>query len=167
VGVRGSGVRIMDRESPIHTEPGLFKFAVVKDPWVTKIELVEDPEQVGFHHIHLFSADPPAALKWYQTAFGGKPARMKGRLDGLLYGKTWLLVTPPAVKGAALQPTEGRAIDHLAFSFADLDSAAAELKKKGIPLRQEPTTVSDPEGPGMKAAMIAGPDNILVEAVQR
>ena len=72
IGVAGFGVRIMDRESPIHDEPGLFKTAFVKDPWGTKIELVEDPERLGFHHVHLVSAEPKGTLKctkhlWWQA----------------------------------------------------------------------------------------------------
>ena len=85
-----AGVKIV---TPIRDAPGLFKLAFVEDPWGTRIEVVEDPDSLGFHHVHLRSADPAAALQWYHTVLGGQPAMLKGRLDGLLYGKAWLLAT--------------------------------------------------------------------------
>ena len=166
VGVAGFGVRIMDRESPIHDEPGLFKTAFVKDPWGTKIELVEDPERLGFHHVHLVSAEPKGTLKWYQSTFGGKPATLKGPLSGLMYGNTWLIVSQSTGSGM-LQPTQGRTIDHIGFAFSDVNAAETELKKKGVQLRPEATAGSATGADNKKAIMIAGPDNILIEGVQR
>ena len=161
VGVAGSGVRIVDRDTPIREEPGLFRFAFIKDPWGTKIEIVEDPAQLGFHHIHLFSADPDATLKRYQNAFGGTPGRLKGRLNGLLYGKTWLIVAKNPNAGA-LQPTEGRAIDHIGFAYSNPEAAIAELKQRRVQVLEEPAAV---DGYGLRAAMIAGPDNLRIEGV--
>ena len=83
-----AGVKIA---GPVRDAPGLFKLAFVEDPWGTRIEVVEDFEYLGFHHIHLRSTDPEATLKWYQNAFGGQVAKLKGRLDGVLYGTVWLL----------------------------------------------------------------------------
>ena len=163
VGVAGSGVRVVDRESPIHEEPGLFKVAFIKDPWGTKIELVEDPELLGFHHIHLFSDDPGATLKWYQTTFGGKPGMLKGRLNGLQYGKAWLIVARNTNRGA-LQPTEGRTIDHIGFRYADAGASSAELTQKGVQIRETPDAV-DSDGQGMRAAMLPAPDKMRIEAV--
>jgi hypothetical protein len=31
------------------------------------------------------------ALEWYQRMFGGEINKLKGRIDGILYGKVWLL----------------------------------------------------------------------------
>ena len=52
---------------------------------------MEDPETLGFHHVHLSAADPAATLKWYQNALGGTPASLKGRVNGLRFGNVWLL----------------------------------------------------------------------------
>ncbi len=158
VGVRGSGVRVVDRDSPIKELPALGKVAYIKDPWGTKIEIVEDSERLGFHHIHLFSDDPGATLKWYQTTFGGKPGTLKGRLNGLLYGNTWLIVARNENRGA-LQPIAGRSIDHIGFRFSNGDTAAAELKQKGVAVREE-ADAADSEGQTMRAAMIAAPDGM-------
>ena len=64
VGVRGSGVRLLrfDDGSLVRDIPGLFKIAFIFDPWGTKIELVQDADLLGFHHIHLNSVDPVASF---------------------------------------------------------------------------------------------------------
>ena len=63
-GVGGRGVRLQRFEdgSTLRDEPGLFKHGFIFDPWGTLIELVEDPERLGFHHVHLSSADPESRL---------------------------------------------------------------------------------------------------------
>ena len=94
VGVRGSGVRLQrfDDGSLVRDIPSLFKIAFIFDPWGTRIELVQDAETLGFHHIHLNSVDPAATLQWYQEVLGGTPASLKGMLDGLLFDDIWLQI---------------------------------------------------------------------------
>ena len=59
VGVGGYGVRLQrfDDGSTLRDEPGLFKHGFIFDPWGTRIELLEDPERTGFHHIHLSASE--------------------------------------------------------------------------------------------------------------
>ena len=66
--LEGEGVKIL---APARAF-GKIKFAFVEDPWGTKIEVMEDPDLYGFHHIHLHTAEPRATLKWYADAFGGE-----------------------------------------------------------------------------------------------
>jgi len=159
VGSGGDGVRIL---TPIHEEPGLYKAAaLVADTLSTRIEVVEDPEYLGFHHITLKSADPDGALQWYQQAFGGQPSSLKGQKKGLLFGKVWLFVIQAEGPFAS---TAGRTLDHFGFSFPSLDAAAGDLKKKGIVFQQEPRAVTN--GPVAKNAFVLSPDNVRIEVVQ-
>ena len=165
VGVRGSGVRLQrfDDGSTLRDLPGLFKYGFIFDPWGTRIELVEDADTLGFHHIHLSATDPAATLVWYQEMFGGESARLRERLDGVLLGDIWLLAmrhedgTPAA--------TAGRAIDHIAFSVENLDAAAAQMRRHGIEFLEEPGV---PEGGRTSArrAFISGPDNVSLAVVE-
>jgi predicted enzyme related to lactoylglutathione lyase len=157
-----AGVKIV---TPMRDAPGLFKLGFIEDPWGTRIEVVEDPEYLGFHHIHLRSADPDAALKWYQNVFGGETDSLKKRINGLRYGKVWLLVAR-ADEGQKLVATQGRSIDHLGFAFADLDAAAAEIKKKGVAFQTEPRPFTNAAGQNMKISFVVGPDDVRIEVVQ-
>ena len=151
-----AGVKIL---SEVVDVQGKFKFAFVEDPWGTKIEVMEDPNQVGFHHIHLKSADPDATFDWYEAAFGGARERFAGMLPALRYGSVWLLIQNS--RGAEVAATTGRAIDHLGWSFPDLDAAAVDLKAKGVKFTMEPRPYSN-----LRIAFIEGPDGVSIELVQ-
>jgi len=154
----------LDLEGPIRDVPGLFKLAFLSDPWGTRIEVVEDAEWPDFHHIHLSSADPAAALTWYQNIFGGERDKLKGRIDGIRYGGVWLVAMEHP--DGAPAPSKGRAIDHLSWGFSDLDAAAVEIKGKGVPFDMEPRPYTNPLGQEMKISFVYGPDDVWIEVVQ-
>jgi catechol 2,3-dioxygenase-like lactoylglutathione lyase family enzyme len=62
------GVKIV---TPARDVPGLFKLASVEDPWGTKIEVVQDSEKRGLHHVHLRAPDPTATIAFFHEKFGG------------------------------------------------------------------------------------------------
>jgi catechol 2,3-dioxygenase-like lactoylglutathione lyase family enzyme len=165
VGVQGSGVRLQrfPDGAALRDVAGLFKLGFIFDPWGTRIELVEDPEYLGFHHIHLSATDPAATLAWYRNAFGGKPARLRDRLDGLRFGNVWVLASRHEEGTPAT--TSGRAIDHIAFVVDDLDQAAADLRRQRVTFVEEPAV---PAGgrTAAKRAFLAGPDNVKVAVVE-
>ena len=163
-GWQAAGLDIENPDEPIRDIPGLFKLAFLTDPWGTRIEVVEDHEWPGFHHIHLSSPDPEATLAWYENIFGGESDSLKGRIDGLRYGGTWLLVSP--LREGTLATTQRRAIDHLGWSFPDLDAAAAEIKSKGVAFTMEPRPFTNALGQEMKISFVMGPDDVSIEIVQ-
>ena len=165
VGVRGSGVRLQRNPdgSTLRDVPGLFKIGFIFDPWGTRIELVEDPETLGFHHVHLSASDPDATLAWYRDVMGGEPASLKGRRDGLRFNRVWFLVSayPEGTPGTTVE----RAIDHVGFIVDDLDTAAADFRQRGVTFEQEPAV---PAGGRTSArrAFLVGPDNVRVAVVE-
>ncbi len=165
VGVGGSGVRLQRFEdgTTLREAPGLFKHGFIFDPWGTRIELVEDSDTLGFHHIHLSSTDPVATLTWYQDRFGGETARLRGQLDGLRMGDIWLLAMQHEEGVPAA--TAGRAIDHIAFSVASLDPVAAEFERANVSFLEQPGV---PEGgrTSAKRAIIDGPDHVSLAVVE-
>ena len=165
VGVRGSGVRLVRFEdgSLVRDIPGLFKIAFITDPWGTKIELVQDEDLLGFHHIHLNSVDPAAALDWYTQVLGGEPASLKGMLDGVLFDDIWLLATEYTDGRPGI--TQGRTIDHIGFEVADLDEAAVQMNRLAVEFRQEPM-VPDNARSSAKQAFILGPDGVMIAVVE-
>jgi len=152
-----SGAKIV---SPVRDVPGLFKLGFVEDPWGTKIEVVQDAEQLGFHHVHLNVPDPAKVLGWYQEAFGGERAKLKGRIDGLRYGGVWLLANASAA-GEKPDGSAGRAIYNLAWSVPSADDAVAALKAKGLKVTVEPRSL-----PTVRYAFVEDPNGILIEFIQ-
>ena len=166
VGVQGSGVRLQrnDDGSVMRDIPGLFKIAFIFDPWGTRIELVEDDEYLGFHHVHLSATDPAATLAYYRDVLGGEEASLRGRIDGLLFDDVWLLVSQHP-EGTTPATTQGRAIDHIAFMVSNLDSEAGTMRQAGVRFQQEPTV---PENARTRAqrAFILGPDSVRIAVVE-
>jgi len=140
--------------------PGLWKRAVVTDPWGVKIELVEDRNRLGFHHIALRVADPEVTTRWFESAFGGDRVKIGGRLDALQYGSTYLLV----LKGEGTAPSQGRAIDHLGWGPPSMDTAALDLKAKGIRFTSEPAP--KPNQLGHRTAYVEAPGGVRIELVE-
>ncbi len=166
VGVAGTGVRLQrfPDGSTLRDIPGLFKIGFIFDPWGTRIELVEDPDRLGFHHVHLSATDPDATLAWYRDVLGGEPSSLKGRLDGLLFDDVWLLISQHP-EGTTPAKTEGRAIDHIGFVVSNLDTAATDLRQHGVRFESEPA-VPERGRTAAKRAMFVGPDNVRLAVVE-
>jgi catechol 2,3-dioxygenase-like lactoylglutathione lyase family enzyme len=139
--------------------PGMFKYAYVEDPWGIKIELVEDSEMSGFHHIHLRVKDPPATLKWYRENFGGESAKLRGRLDGLRYDGVWLFAAQAKEDPA---PSEDRAIMSFGLRVANIQDAANTLQGRGIKLPVAPRQLGN-----LWYAFAEDPNGVRVELLQR
>ena len=155
-GFEEAGVKIV---SGVRELPGL-KIAFIEDPWGTKIEIVQDPDLLGFHHIHLHSTDVDGTVAWYQETFGGEVFEsFKGLpIKGVDYGNVLIMVQRTGEEKA---PTKGRSIDHLGFSTPDLDAAAEALKAKGVTFSLNPVPFGK-----LRISFIDGPDGVRIEYVQ-
>src|SRR5262245_2999121 len=124
---------------PAKSTPGLYKTAMIESPWGTRIQLVQDPELLGLHHVQLRTPDPDAAYKWLLDKFGGERTKMKGQIDSVKYagvpGFTTVYIV--AVKGDSV-PSQGRAIDHIGWrSTATIDQTKTMLEGKSVQLTSQ------------------------------
>src|SRR3954451_3089785 len=157
--LEAAGVKVV---TPVRDVAGLFKLGFIEDPWGTRIEVVQDPEKLGLHHVHLRGPDPAAVLAFYKDRFAGDAAKMKDRLDGLRLSGVWLLVQ----RGDAV-PSEGHAIDHIGFRTADLAAKTTELKAQAVKFTTEPRPLKLASGVMVNFAYLEGPAGAKVELVQR
>ena len=155
--LEGSGAKIL---SPVREAPGLFKLAFFEDPFGAKVELVQDTEWPGFHHIHLRVEDPAATLAWYEEMVGGARDKLKGRIEGLRYDGIWLLAQDS--EGERLAPSAERSIRNVAWSIADMDEAVAAFGAVGARTLIEPFTV----GGTVRVAFFEDPNGVSVELLQ-
>ncbi len=136
---------------------GKVKFGFVEDPWGTKIEVMQDPDLYGFHHVHLISPDPTETIDWYAKTFGGEAKRFfvlpALKIDGI-----WLICTP---SDGDPTPTSGRSLDHIGFSFPDLDSAVETMKADGVNITLPPTKLG-----ALKISFLVSPEGARIELVE-
>ena len=134
--------------------------AHIEDPWGTRIELIEDDDTKGFHHIHLLADDPEKTLQWYVDIYGGTITSYKGvdRIRGIKYGDMWLIATTPR---GELSEFKGRAIDHIGWNMKDWDETIQKLKDRETVFQLEPRQSGD-----HKMAFIEGPHAVKIELVE-
>ena len=157
--IEGAGGTIT---TPRRQPDGLFPLSFVEDPWGARLELIEDPQHLGFHHIHLRSPDPEATLEWYSEQFGGVRTPLWGRLDGIYYpGNVWLLVS----EGDTFPSTEGR-IDHIGWRALEHIPKLEELRGKGVDITMEPRDLTFENGQ-IFFFYVGGPSAAHVELVER
>ena len=125
-----AGIKITSR---CEQGTAIVKLAFLEDPWGTRIEVVQDPELLGLHHVHLRAPNPEETMTWLLDKFGGKRQPLKGKLDAMRYdydgfSSVWILVQ----KGEA-EPSQGRAIDHIGWrSVGPLADTMNALRAKKV-----------------------------------
>jgi hypothetical protein len=160
-----AGIKIV---SPVRELPGIFKIAFVEDPWGTRIEVVEDPELLGLHHVHMRGPNTDDVFAWLIAKFGGEKTKLKGRLDGIKYSApgfsdVWIMVQ----KGDA-EPSEGHALDHIGWrSNGPLKDTIDGLRAKSVTVLTEPRPLPLPNGPTINFSYVAGPNGAKIELVER
>jgi catechol 2,3-dioxygenase-like lactoylglutathione lyase family enzyme len=159
-----AGVKIL---APPRDLGGVLRYAFIEDPWGTKIEVMQDPDQLGFHHVHLRGPDPGEVLDWFVDNLGGERTKYKGRLDAVRYGEVWLFSRDSggeavAATGAHLrnEQADWRAIDHLGFTIPDIDAIEQAMKGKGIRFTLDPIPFRS-----VRLAGVEGPNGISIELV--
>jgi catechol 2,3-dioxygenase-like lactoylglutathione lyase family enzyme len=131
--LQAAGVKVV---SPVTEVPGLWKRAMVEDPWGTRIELVQDPDAPGLHHAEIRVPDPEESFRWYVRAFGGDRTKYKG-IDAIRYrelGVFYLII----VKDDHAEPSQGHSLDHLGFGPIDLDKVVNDLTARGVKFASNP-----------------------------
>jgi catechol 2,3-dioxygenase-like lactoylglutathione lyase family enzyme len=154
---------------PVKDVPGLYKTALIEDPWGTRIQLVQDPELLGLHHVQLRAPDPDAVYAWLLDKFGGERTKIKGQLDAVKYagvpGFTTVYIV--VAKGDSVA-SQGRVIDHIGWrSTGAIDSTKAMLEGKHVELTSQPRPLNLPNGPSINFFYVAGPGGARIELVER
>jgi catechol 2,3-dioxygenase-like lactoylglutathione lyase family enzyme len=150
---------------------GHFMYLYGPDREVIEIWTVEKHHRLN--HIHLLSPDPKMAAEWFaKVTNSASPAEAGAGLPGYWkvdFGDVSLDILPdtqmfkPRERTGAIQPTDGAGIDHLAFSFRDLDAALARVTAAGIPVVRP---ISQDPAYGVRSFFVRSPDGVLVELVE-
>lgn len=150
-----AGAKVTSRPA---MSPGIFRYAYIEDPWGVRIEMVEDKEKLGFHHVHLRVKDPTATLNWFEQHIGGERTKLYGKLDGMRYNGVWLF----AMASGDTAPQPPTAILLVAFRYDDMDAAFKTLTGNGVKLSAEPRDL-----PILRYGFVEDPNGIRVEIVKR
>jgi catechol 2,3-dioxygenase-like lactoylglutathione lyase family enzyme len=162
---QAAGIKII---TPPKDVPGLVKVAEVEDPWGTRIQVVQDRDLLGLHHVNLRGPDPEQIFAWLLTKFGGQRTKLKGIADAIKYSAPgfsdmWVLVA----RGDT-EPSEDHAIDHIGWrSTGPLAKTIDGLRVEGVTVLTEPRPLPLANGPTINYSYVAGPAGVKIEIVER
>jgi catechol 2,3-dioxygenase-like lactoylglutathione lyase family enzyme len=118
-----------------------------------------------FHHLHLNTTDPKAAIDFYTSRFDCEKARFAGLLDGVWAQKSWLLFT----RVSAPPPWQlTSAVWHFGWGAEDMKATYQKQLDMGTKFFTPLTDISDIGGnTGATGrfyyAYVEGPDRALIE----
>lgn len=146
------------------------------------VEIYTGSKNHRFEHVHLLPTDIEATIAWFGEHFGvqpnspPRPFQQSGmrvstiRIDNVNLimfevprpGQERNPILPDSV-GPNFDVTEGRAMDHIAFSYADIEPVYDRMVASGVEIVRPIAT--DPEL-GLTSFFVRGPDRLLVEVVE-
>lgn len=122
--------------------------------------------EAHFHHMHLNTTDPKAAIDFYTGRFDSEKAKFAGLVDAVWAQKSWLLFS----KVSAPPPWQlTSAIWHIGWGAEDMKAEYDRQLKLGTKFFEPLTDISDIGGnpnarPGsFYYAYVEGPDHALIE----
>ena len=126
----------------------------------------------AINHVHIRSADPHATAAWYEKHFEAKIVSDREVMPGTITigmevgGPVRLNVSSKPAGSSDERPTaelNRLGLEHFGFSVENLEADLDRLEKSGIRIVLPLTEVVG----GTLLAYIEGPDDVLIELVQR
>ena len=126
----------------------------------------------AINHVHIRSADPHATATWYEKHFEAKIISEREVMPGTI--TISMEVGGPVRLNVSSKPTGSSnerstaelnrlGLEHFGFNVEDLEADLARLESAGIRIVLPLTEVAG----GARLAYIEGPDDVLIELVQR
>ncbi len=126
----------------------------------------------AINHVHIRSADPHATAAWYGKHFDAKVVSEREVMPGTI--TLSMEVGGPVRLNVSSKPegsSDDRAaaelnrlgLEHFGFAVEDLDADLGRLQSDGVRIVLPATEVVG----GTRLAYIEGPDDVLIELVQR
>ncbi|MCH7907919.1 MAG: VOC family protein [Chloroflexi bacterium] len=126
----------------------------------------------AINHVHIRSNDPNASAAWYTEHFGAKLLSSREVMPGTI---TITMDTGSPVRLNISSQREGESqeravadinrlgLEHYGFDTDDIEADIAHFEGAGVRVVMPITEV----GSGTKIAYIEGPDDVVIELVQR
>jgi catechol 2,3-dioxygenase-like lactoylglutathione lyase family enzyme len=182
------GVAFQTPVTPLGRSHYMYAFGPDKEV----LEIWTGYQNHRYGHVHLVAADPVATVRWYAETLGiglrpqadGRPttpdsipapgpasagSSVLQNVDNvqiIVFRQPSSEPVPPLWAGNrpidTLQPTRGRAVDHIAFSYRRIQPVYDRLSKMGVEITD--SIAVRPEG--FRSFFVRGPDNVTIEIVE-
>lgn len=136
-----------------------------------------------FNHVHFSTEDVAAMAGWFEKHLGMQfPPAAKGprptdptarwgtsaRIDGvsvvIIYKDHYYADSEKRLAvGRKLETTKGSPIDHIAFSYTNIQPVFERMRAAGVPILEP---IANRPAHNLKSFFIQGPDNVVIEIVE-
>jgi len=184
--LKSQGVEFQTDIASLGGNYGMYAYGPDKE----LVEVWTGSKNHRFDHAHLWATDVEKTCHWFRDHLGAKPRimpkpKLKDReniaaiwmgfmqidnLSFVAFGKpdfdsVWWPGSnyKPEDAPPEFEPTKGTVINHLAFSYRDIDPVFDRMKKAGVEI-VEP--ISQKEGVGHRSFFVMAPDKLLIEIVE-
>jgi len=168
--LKNQGVRF---QTPV-TPYGQALFMYFYGPDNEVLEIYTGQKSHRFNHIHHACTDINAAVQWYVSNLGLKadgPIEPNARVNQIRTDNINIVFHPKIIfhpksrlkEGEDFEPTEGRVIDHIAFSFRDIASAYKRMERNGVKIVRP---IKKDDMFSHKSFYVLGPEKVLIEIVE-
>ncbi|RDY57588.1 VOC family protein [Flagellimonas nanhaiensis] len=140
------------------------------------VEVFTGNKNHSFEHIHLLAENVDETMDWFKTHLGLPPVNELALTWGtglfqwnvLNVGNINIMVNGRPVEERTwfpknFKPTDGTVLDHIGFSYQELEPVYERIKSHGVQIVQE--IAVDPVH-GLKSFFLRGPNQLLIEIVE-
>ena len=146
------------------------------------IEIYTGNKNHRFEHVHLLASDLEASIEWFKKNLGLTPIYQEpilfygtlmtifhvDNVNLILSAKPFpdsknSLFTDEVWPKEGFKATEGTAVDHIAFSYEEIDQIFNQFKSSGLEIVKG---ISKDKTHGLNSFFVLGPDSLLVEIVK-
>lgn len=158
------------------TSVGAWEYFYLYGPDREVIEIWTAEKHHRFNHVHMLAERPMEVAEWFAKVINSEQAPVAAPLGvgnigfaTVDLGDVGLHILPdvaglkPKERTGAIQPTDGSGIDHVAFSFRDLDAEFRRVKALGVPIERP---IATDTAFGIRSFFVRAPNGVLVELVE-
>jgi len=143
------------------------------------VEVYTGNKNHRFEHIHLLSTDVDKTMHWFKSNLGLIPVyeeakqwqnnKLRWKWNLLTLDNINIIVFGKPIEEESwwpkekLKSTDGSAIDHISFSFENIEPILNTMKSDGLAIVYD---IKIDSIHGMKSFFVRGPDSLLVEIVE-
>ena len=162
--LKSNGVRFQTPATPLGESHYMYFYG----PDDELLEIYTGDRHHRFNHFHHVTPDIGAAVQWYIDNLGfeaGAPPESNPPQNIVRFDNAHIIFHPkaPLSEGEDFEPTEGHVIDHIAFSYRDIEPAFERMVNNGVEIVRP---IEESDEFGHKSFYILGPEKLLIEIVE-
>jgi len=158
------GVRFQTPVTPLGEAHYMYFFG----PDDEVLEIYTGEKSHRFNHYHQFCADMHAAAQWYVDNLGLEtrvPIETKPQINVIRIDNINIVFHPkaPLKEGEEFESTKGSVIDHVGFSYRNIDPVYERMQSSGVEIVKP---IETSEEFGHRSFFVMGPEKMYIEIVE-